>query len=553
LLVSRAVAGVVQGAAGTSAAGVSVLVAEDDEGSRAVLAMMLGRWGYVPVLAADGVEAWDVLCRDDAPGVALLDWMMPGLDGVELCRRLRAVRETRAVYTILVTARSGSEHVATALDAGADDFVRKPFDREELRARIGVGVRVVDLQRGQLAQARELREREEHLRAVVTYAKDGIVVVDGRGVIRSFNPAAERIFGEPAAIAAGRAFNFFAPQLHVPGAATGAYQEVKVRRADGSAAPVEVAVSEMRLAEGPLFTVIVRDVSERKRAEIELRHAQKLEAMGQLATGIAHEINTPMQFVGDNTRFLSEGFQTILTLLGGYRAVYEAAVAGEVPAALLAAAGTAERDSDLGYLEEEIPKAIRETLDGIDRVAAIVRAMREYAHPRAGENKLPADLNEALRSTLTVARSELKQFADVETEFAELPPVVCHVGDLSQVFLNLLVNAAHAIADRVRASGGRGRIGVRTRREGDHVVIEISDTGCGIPDAVRTMIFDPFFTTKEVGRGTGQGLAIARRIVVDRHGGTLTFESQVGQGTTFWVRLPIEGVPIRREPSVAAA
>jgi PAS domain S-box-containing protein len=533
----------------SASAGARILVAEDDEASREFLAALLRRWGHEPVLAADGAEAWAALNVDDAPPLALIDWMMPEIDGVELCRRLRSAHETRPVYRILLTAKGRAEDIAAALDAGADDFVRKPFERGELRARIDVGLRFVDLQRRLLARARELREREEHLRAVVTHAKDGIITVDARGVVSAFNPAAERIFAEPAALATGRALTNLMPDIHVAGAVTGTYRELTARRTEGTRVPVEVAVSEMQLGAERMFAVIVRDVSERKRAEIELRHAQKLEAMGQLATGIAHEINTPMQFVGDNTRFFGDSLRTILDLLHHYRAVYAAAERGDVPRPLLEAAARAEGASDLAYLEEEIPKAIGETLDGIERVAAIVRAMREYAHPRTGEHKQAADLNQALRSTLTVARNELKQVADVETEFGDLPPLVCHVGDLNQVFLNLLVNAAHAVAD----SGGRGRIRVRTFRDGDHVVVEVADTGVGIPDAVRTMVFNPFFTTKAVGRGTGQGLAIARTIVVDRHGGTLTFESQVGQGTTFWVRLPIEGQAPGRETAVAAA
>jgi two-component system, NtrC family, sensor kinase len=188
---------------------------------------------------------------------------------------------------------------------------------------------------------------------------------------------------------------------------------------------------------------------------------------------------------------------------------------------------------------DEIPKALSQTLDGVSRVATIVRAMKEFAHPESKE-MAAADINKALQSTLTVARNELKYVADVELELGEMPPVVCNVGDLNQVFLNLLVNAAHAIADVVKGTDEKGKIRVRTASEGETALISISDTGSGIPEAIRTKVFDPFFTTKEVGRGTGQGLAIARSVVVERHRGTLTFESEVGKGTTFYIRLPVE-------------
>jgi len=168
-----------------------------------------------------------------------------------------------------------------------------------------------------------------------------------------------------------------------------------------------------------------------------------------------------------------------------------------------------------------------------------VRAMKDFAHPESKE-KAAADLNKALLSTLAVARNELKCVADVEADLGDLPLVVCNISDLNQVFLNLLVNAAHAIGDVVKGTGKKGKIRVRTVPEGKTVLVTITDTGCGIPESIRTKVFDPFFTTKGVGRGTGQGLAIARSVVVERHKGTLTFESEVGKGTSFYVRLPVE-------------
>jgi signal transduction histidine kinase len=284
---------------------------------------------------------------------------------------------------------------------------------------------------------------------------------------------------------------------------------------------------------------IGRDITGRDEREMELRHAQKLESVGRLASGIAHEINTPIQFVGDNTRFVQDSFGGLQTLLSKYQELRAAAASGTVSPDLLAAVRRVEEESDCAYLLEEIPKALTQTLDGVTRVATLVRAMKDFAHPESKE-KAAADLNKALLSTLAVARNELKCVADVETDLGDLPPVVCNIGDLNQVFLNLLVNAAHAIGDVVKGTGKKGKIRVRTVAEGKTVLVTIADTGCGIPEGIRTKVFDPFFTTKEVGRGTGQGLAIARSVVVERHKGTLTFESEVGKGTSFYVRLPVE-------------
>ncbi len=286
---------------------------------------------------------------------------------------------------------------------------------------------------------------------------------------------------------------------------------------------------------------IARDITGRDVAEMELRQAQKLESVGRLASGIAHEMNTPIQFVGDNTRFMQASFGDLQALIRRSQALLAGGTLST--AEISAEMRQLESQLDCDYLLEEIPKALAQTLEGVERVVSIVRAMKEFAHPDTKE-MVAADINRALFNTLTVARNELKYVADIETDFGDLPPVICSIGDVNQVFLNLLVNAAHAIADVVRETGGKGKIRVHTESEEKMALITISDTGGGIPEAIYERIFDPFFTTKEVGRGTGQGLAIARSVVVDRHKGKLTFTSEMGKGTTFFVRLPIAGADL---------
>ena len=266
---------------------------------------------------------------------------------------------------------------------------------------------------------------------------------------------------------------------------------------------------------------------EQEAARQQLLQAQKLESIGQLAAGIAHEINTPTQFIGDNLRFLADAFADLQSL---WDAV------GRLPAA----AASIPETLDLPYLLEEVPRAIAQSLEGVERVANIVRSMKEFSHPGSDEMQ-PVDLNRALASTLTVCRNEWKYVADAVTDFdPQLPLVNCLPGACNQVFLNLIINAAHAIADKQRqGADDKGLIAIRTRSEGEWVEIRVSDTGTGISEQFRAKVFDPFFTTKEVGRGTGQGLAIARSVVVDKHGGTLTFETETGRGATFIVRLPV--------------
>ncbi len=288
------------------------------------------------------------------------------------------------------------------------------------------------------------------------------------------------------------------------------------------------------------------DVTEQRRLENDLAQAQKLESVGRLAAGVAHEINTPVQFVSDSVHFVREAMDDLAEIVDKYRNLRAATLNGDGSApdvvAAAKAAEEAEDDADLDYILENAPVALDRAREGLGRVAAIVRSMKEFAHPDRKE-MATADLNQAIRSTLVIASNEYKYVAEVETGFDPvLPHVNCYAGEVNQVVLNLIVNAAHAIGDVVKEQGGgKGKIRVATRVVGECVEIAISDTGKGIPPEVRSRIFDPFFTTKEVGKGTGQGLAIARTVVVEKHGGTLHFETEVGKGTTFYIRLPIAG------------
>jgi signal transduction histidine kinase len=283
------------------------------------------------------------------------------------------------------------------------------------------------------------------------------------------------------------------------------------------------------------------EMKERERLSVELQLAQKLESVGRLAAGVAHEINTPIQYVGDSVHFLRTAMEDIQRVLVAYQDATQALLADPVASAALAPAQAAAAAADLEFLNAEIPKAFERTLNGVDRVAGIVRAMKEFAHPDATQHGL-ADLNHALETTLTVARNEYKYSATVETHFGELPQVLCNVGELNQVFLNLIVNAVHAIQESGKDSAS-GHITVTTRVAGENVHITVADNGRGIPPEIIEKIYDPFFTTKEVGKGTGQGLAIARSIVVDKHGGDIGVRSRVGEGAAFTITLPIAGRP----------
>ena len=312
------------------------------------------------------------------------------------------------------------------------------------------------------------------------------------------------------------------------------------QRKDGSQYPIEARLQLSRAEGVPIFAAVIEDIAERKNLEAQLVQAQKLESIGQLAAGIAHEINTPIQFVGDNTRFLQDAFTDFNSLQTVQESLLQALKQDEAYPELVGSVESAVERADLEYLREEIPNAIAQSLDGIGRIKSIVSAMKEFSHP-GNKDKEEIDVNRLIENTITVATNEWKYIAKMETEFDEqLPPVACYPQELGQVVLNLIVNAAHAIeAKSENIDADMEVIGIRTLADGDHVEIRIMDSGCGIPEPARDKIFDPFFTTKQVGKGTGQGLSIAHSAIVDKHKGWLGFETETGNGTTFIIRLPI--------------
>jgi two-component system NtrC family sensor kinase len=305
-----------------------------------------------------------------------------------------------------------------------------------------------------------------------------------------------------------------------------------------TAADITAKLAQER-AQRQLQEQLYSEMQERERMAIELRLAQKLESVGRLAAGIAHEINTPIQYIGDSVTFLQSTQLDLERLLVAYRDALQEANGDQRLNGILVNLKEMEKSLDLEFLTTETSRAFERTLEGVERVAAIVRAMKEFAHPDSAEHS-SADLNHAIETTLTVARNEYKYTAQIEMQLGDIPLVTCNVGELNQVFLNLIVNAAHAIAESGKDAAA-GRITIATVACGDTVSISIADNGCGIPEAHLEKIFDPFFTTKPVGRGTGQGLAIARSIVTEKHGGSIDVQSTVGSGTRFILRLPVAG------------
>jgi two-component system NtrC family sensor kinase len=413
--------------------------------------------------------------------------------------------------------------------------------------------------------AARLDEADERLRAqsaeldryaaILSATEHSIVSTSLDGVIIDWNPAAEELYGYPREEVLGRrvtdvvavgASELFEAMGKVVAGERGTFEFIHLRE-DGAMLEISLLLSRICDREGVARGIvgIARNIGAQRSLDAEIHQESKLESLGRLSAGLAHEINSPIQFVGDNARFLEEAYQELIRVVEVYRALIDTSN----PIGWLERqerVREAEAGIDFDYLQKEIPSAVAQTLEGIDRVSTIVRAMKTFSHPGHKE-QVPADLNEAVAATVTVTRHQISDVADLRLELSDLPPVRCNIADLNQVFLNLVVNAADAIEE----TGRRGRITVATAVEGTDVVVRVSDTGCGIPENVRSKIFDPFFTTKDVGRGSGQGLPLVRGVVQEGHGGSLTVDSVVGQGTTFAVRIPISG--LAPEEPVAAA
>jgi signal transduction histidine kinase len=393
-----------------------ILIADDDSVSRHFLQYYLQKWGYEVTAAQDGAEAWRLFDGGLFPMV-ITDWMMPELDGPGLLRRIRASQHPGYVYAILLSARSQKEDLVEGMEAGADDFLTKPFDRDELRVRLRAGERIIRL--------------EHHLRET----------------------------------------------------------------------------------------------------QAALIQSEQLASLGRLAAGLAHEINNPISYVMNNIAVLRRDVQTALKMLDAYGEGREALSRAQPE--LAAMVSRLEDEMDLAYVRENLGRMFDSTAEGLRRIRAIVQNLRDFARLDEAQFK-DVDLSTALDSTLSALRHELDQKAlRVTTDFQASPPVACHPGKINQMFYNVLLNA-------IQASAREGLLEVRTRPDnGNTVVVEIEDHGCGISSEHLPHIFEPFFTTKPVGGGTGLGLSVSFGIVRD-HGGSLEVETRVGLGSLFRIRLPLE-------------
>lgn len=526
----------------------------------------------------DGVTLVSKATKEKNPyAVAFVDMRMPpGLDGLGTVAKIWQIDPQ--VQVVICSAFSDYSWTEIIGRLGHNDrlvILRKPFDNIEvlqlahaLSEKWSLQQRVQShldqLEKLVSERTRELHESQSLFQRILENSTDLITVMDTELRRVYSSPAHQRLLGYSAAEMAK--LSLFAT-VHPDDATamtesvervlrTGASETVVIRKRhkEGFYLYFEANSGAVNNEEGrPIQIVtIARDITERHQKEIQTRLNQKLESIGLLAAGIAHEINTPTQFISDNARFLLDAFGQLSRIIAGYQDVVRAAEAKALFPAEVAAARSLEQDCEFEYLKGEIPRTLEQSLEGLGRVGKIVRSLKEFSHP-GSPTRAAIDLNHAVENAIMVCRHEWKYVADVVTDFEpSLPPVPCLADEFNQAILNLLINAAHAIADaRSSSSDAKGTITVKTQQADGWVVVSIADTGAGIPDAIRDRIFEPFFTTKPLGKGTGQGLPIVRSVVVGKHQGKIGFVTQLGKGTTFTIQLPLT-VPSENPVSTAA-
>lgn len=446
-------------------------------------------------------------------------------------------------------ARAGSGDPPAELEAARSTIARLERRLERAKDENGELERLIESRTRSLYLAQEeLRTSKQYLEDVLASMHSAVMITDSSGRISSVGGRTEELTGRPAADLIGQpvasilALDVEPVDPETIGQLIGETHEGELLDAGGGRLPVLVATSELDDDHGHFTGAVfaATDISERRRLELELRHAQRLESIGELAAGVAHEINTPIQYVSDGVRFVGEAVDDLLRLLAVHQPLVELAAELEGAAGTVDAIAATAEEVEVTFLQDETPRAVGRVLDGVERVVTIVQALKQFSHP-GSEELAPVDLNTIIANTLTVARNEYKYVAEIDLDLGDIPTVEGDAGDLGQAFLNLIVNASHAIAD-VQASStessGLGRIAITTWADDEAVMADVTDTGGGIPAEVRDRVFEPFFTTKEPGRGTGQGLAITRNQVVKKHGGRIDFDVDEGVGTTFHIWLP---------------
>ncbi len=562
-----------------------IMLVEDDPVSLALLVKSLSKIETDLVKARNGVDGWK-LFKQQQPRIVISDWMLPETSGLELCKRIRACPQDSYTYIIIMTAKDNKEDVLAAFDAGADDYIAKPYDLRELHARMNTGKRIIQLEDNHQTMHRTLINSRNKIRTVFDALPQEIISVDKEMKIASMNRAAlashegryETHINQPLgtnpenvdASACGRTLKemvqktfeteklqFFLDQFKDKEGNEVIMERTALPVLDENGMIQNITVVSRNITETHQRNEEIKRLNQRlqkasselmkknaklektldnlERTQTQMLQSEKMASIGQLAAGVAHEINNPTGFVSSNIKTLGDYQQDMNDLIEKYQELKDSLKKvpdGQLPekiSELLAEVEETEEDVDIAFIQEDVGELIGDCREGTERIKKIVNDLKHFAHP--GEDKMKeTDINAGIQSTLNVVKNELKYKATVIKELGDIPIIHAYPQQLNQVFMNILVNAAHAIEKT-------GEIRIVTKEVDGMAEVRISDTGCGIAEENLHKIFDPFFTTKDVGKGTGLGMNIAYNII-NKHNGDIRVESTVGVGTTFIIQLP---------------
>lgn len=564
-----------------------ILIAENDEISLSLLQNMIVKMNHTPFTAKDGLEAWNIYQKNSV-NMIITDWCVPVMDGLALCKKIRASESDIYTYIIVTTVEDSQKYMLETLRSGADDFITKPFNDEELLLRIKTGERIIALEKKHKDLEQILIRSRNKVRVVLDSLPEQLVSIDKDYCIVSVNSAFLKEKGlNFSEVNASQCFdtkhwNMYVPDLErIKAYAKNVFDSGKsfsiremipvhnqqnrhleinflpVQYESGYVNQVAIVLKDVTDDQTNIDQITILnkklqeavyeiqekneellDTLERlKETQSHMVQSEKMASIGQLAAGVAHEINNPVGFVSSNLKTLTGYQQDISLIIAQYKQLTDIFYSFNDPhfdqlKQLFDRIREQESCLDIDFMLEDIPNLIQESREGLERIKKIVLDLKNFSHPGEDVLKL-TDINQNIDSTLNIVWNELKYKAKIVKDYSELPQVKCYPQQLNQVFMNILVNAAQAIQKN-------GEVGIVTREINGFIEIIISDTGEGISEKNLNRIFDPFFTTKEVGKGTGLGLNVAYNII-RKHDGEISVKSQVGKGTEFTMKIPING------------
>jgi len=528
----------------------NLLLVDDSEMDQRLIEKIVGNEEINVVKAFSGSQALELLQQYQV-FLILQDINIPETNGYEIAEKIKECSQFRDIPIIFITSlEESSLDTHKGYEIGAADFIFKPVDAIKLKSKVGIFLSLFKKHYENYTLVKAMEQLSE-----------SVMITNKNGVIEYVNPVFEQktgyrkeevLNGKPSILKSGKQGRTFYSKIWETIISGKSWKgDLINRKKDGTFIEESIIISPISDESGKIinFVSVSRDFSEQKKLINQLNHAQKMEAIGTLAAGIAHEINTPMQYIMDNTIFIKKSLGRLLSFIDSVRNMESEFSENDSFETLFKRIREIEKMKKIPFTEDEIPDSIQDTLDGIERVRKLVLAMKDFSHP-GKIDKGYSNINKAIDSTIVITRNVWKYCADLEYDFDKtLPNIYCSIDDVNQVFLNMIVNASDAIKEkqsmkleREAISGEKGKITIRTKNLKNSVLITISDTGSGIPQTIINKIYEPFFTTKPIGKGTGQGLAISHDVIVNKHNGELDVNSVIGEGTTFTIKLPIQKV-----------